>query len=224
MSSAQRYPLSWPENWKRTPASDRTRAPFSRSTSQENVVEEWRGGEKVSVVRRTARTQPLNASDAADRLERQLEALGASDAILSTNQQLRIDGRPKSNLAEPSDPGAAVYFKLNGKPRVLACDKWLRIADNIAALAAHIDAMRRIDRYGVGTLDQAFTGYVGLPSKGQTWRTTLGFPPDAIVTKAEVDHAFRERARAAHPDADGGSHDAMASLTQARAEGLAELS
>jgi len=223
MSSAQRYPLSWPENWKRTPARDRARAAFSRSTSSENLVEEWRNGQKVSVVRRTAHTTRLGASDAADRLERQLEALGASGAILSTNQPLRLDGRPKGNLADPSDPGAAVYFTLNGKPRVLACDKWDRVADNIAALAAHIDALRRIDRYGVGTLDQAFTGYVGLPSKGQTWRTTLGFQPDAVVTKAEIDHAFRERAREAHPDAPRGSHDAMASLTQARAEGLAEL-
>src|SRR4029453_7197693 len=86
MSSAQRYPLSWPENWKRTPARDRARAAFSRSTSSENLVEEWRNGQKVSVVRRTAHTTRLGASDAADRLERQLEALGASDAILSTNQ------------------------------------------------------------------------------------------------------------------------------------------
>jgi hypothetical protein len=34
------------------------------------------------------------------------------------------------------------------------------VADNIAAIAAHIDAIRRQDRYGVGTLDQAFAGYV----------------------------------------------------------------
>jgi hypothetical protein len=116
-----------------------------------------------------------------------------------------------------------VYFKLKGQDRVLACDVWTRVADNLTAIAHHIDAIRAIDRYGVGNLEQAFAGYTALPAKGQTWRTTLGFAPDQPVTREEVDAAFRERARSAHPDAEQGSHDAMASLTEARLEARKEL-
>jgi len=80
-----------------------------------------------------------------------------------------------------------------------------------------------VDRYGVGTLDQAFAGYAALPAKGSTWRTTLGFAPDERVSSDQIESAFRARARTAHPDIEGGSHDAMAALVTARQEGLAEL-
>ena len=106
---------------------------------------------------------------------------------------------------------------------MLACDTWTRLADNLAAVAAHVNALRAIERYGVGTVDQAFAGYDALPAKGATLRTTLGFAPDQTVTLDDVDAAFRSRAREAHPDAEKGSHDAMASLTAARIEAREEL-
>lgn len=222
--AVNRYPLAWPSGWPRTRPGDRKRATFAKSQARDATEQVWRDGAYREVHVKRRHVMELTSADAADRLERQLEALGADRAILSTNQQLRMDGRPKSNMLDPHDCGAAVYFNLNGKDMVLACDKWDRLADNIAALAAHIDALRRIDRYGVGSLDQAFAGYVGLPAKGQTWRTTLGFGPDEIVTVEMVERAFRERSKSAHPDIHGGSHDAMASLTSARAEARTALS
>lgn len=221
--TADRYPLTWPQGWPRTNARDRQRAAFTKSRMETVTDRKWDGQKHVDVPRQRRRTLDLNSSDAAERLEYQLDALGASDAILSTNQQLRLDGRPRADMGEPADPGAAVYFTLNRQPRCLACDKWDRVADNIAALAAHIDALRRIDRYGVGSLDQAFAGYAALPAKGQTWRTTLGFAPHETVSREMVERAFRERARTAHPDVHGGSHDAMASLTAAKAEAMEAL-
>jgi hypothetical protein len=145
------------------------------------------------------------------------------DFIVSTNLQTRLDGLPYSTAKEPADPGVAVYFRLKGADRVLACDSWDRVAGNLCAIAQHIDALRRIDRYGVGTLEQAFAGYAALPARGQTWRTTLGFAPDEAVTEERIHAAFRERAREAHPDVAGGSHEAMAALTEAKADALAEL-
>lgn len=218
--SVQRYPLAWPTGWKRTRY--RSRASFQKSETRKVERQSNRNGVPITVIERQTDSRRLNSVEAATRLERQIEALGATGAILSTNQELRLDGRPRAQ-SDPDDPGAAVYFKLNGRDHVLACDKWDRLADNIAALAAHIDALRRIDRYGVGDLQQAFAGYVGLPAKGETWRTTLGFATDASVTKDQIEQAFRERARTAHPDIHGGSHDAMASLTAAKAEALESL-
>jgi hypothetical protein len=200
--TAQRYPLAWPAGWARTPSLHRLPARFGqtiRRYSQDGQSSRRQSG-------------PLSVSTATGRLQGELDRLGARDPILSTNVKLRLDGMPRSDQAEPSDPGAAVYFALKGKPRTLACDRWLRVADNIAAIAAHIEAIRAVDRYGVGTLEQAFAGYAALPPAADCW-AVLGIAPNAGLE--EIEMAFRALARRAHPDA-GGSHDAMARLTAAR--------
>src|SRR5690606_23128990 len=120
------------------------------------------------------------------------------DCIVSSDLRLRMDGMPYANQSQPDDPGVAVYFKLNGRDRCLACDKWTRIADNIAAVAGHIEALRTIDRYGVGTLDQAFAGYTMLTSAPDDWWLVLGVPKHATLEQIEA--AWRDRVATAHPD------------------------
>lgn len=207
----QRYPLAWPTGWPRKK---------SRAAAKFRASESVRSGESYCT-----RSKPLDLSSALGRLEGEMRRLGVreGDWLISSDLKIRLDGMPYSNQAQPADPGVAVYFRLGRADRVLACDAWTRIADNVAAIAAHIECLRGIDRYGVGTMDQAFAGYQALPAKGTTWRTTLGFAPGQAVTLADVDQAFRARARTAHPDIAGGSHDAMASLTAARAEAVAEI-
>lgn len=188
---AQRFPLAWPPNWKRTPPAERRRAPF-RSHKAEVTV-----------------------AVAIDRLERELRLLDAPSAeILSTNVAVGLRGLPRSSGPEPSDPGVAVYFSLAGRDICMASDKWDRVADNIAAIAQHIDALRRIERYGVGRVEQAFAGYLALPEHVDDWRLILGVGDYATLD--QVDAAFLEQAKTAHPDMPGGSHDAMAKLTAAR--------
>lgn len=195
------YPLAWPLGWPR--ATSRRRANFSS-----------RGGN-------------LTISDGLNRLDGELRRLGVLNwnYILSSNLVLGQRGNPLANQAEPQDPGVAVYFKLKGKPRVLACDRWNRTADNMAAIAAHIDAIRRVDRYGVGTLDQAFAGYTPLPPPGADnrppWRKVLEVADP--VTPDAVQAAYRAKARQFHPDLPGGSHEAMAMLNEARDAALREL-
>lgn len=196
--NVQRYPLQWPDGWKRTLAASRQRAKFSKNRQQ------------------------LSVAQAIARLDLELGRLGAQYETLSTNVVLRLDGLPRSDQREPVDPGAAIYFLLAGKSVVLACDKWDRVADNIAAIAGHIEAMRAQERYGVGSLEQAFAGYAALPPKAEGWRAVLGFPPGARPTYDDIGLHYRDRARTAHPDA-GGSHDAMARLNAARAAALTEL-
>jgi len=207
--NAQRYPLSWPLGWPRAVAGSRRRADFGKT--DRTYGPPHADGTRTLHERRRS----LTASDAALRLEREIDRLGGADALLSTNLKLRLDGAPRSDQGEPSDPGAAVYFTLRGQAICLACDRWLRVADNIAALAAHIDALRRIERYGVGKIDQAFRGYLALPPTGIDWWIVLDVPPSATLD--QVDDAFRRKSRELHPDAVGGSHDAQARLSEARA-------
>jgi len=210
--TATRFPLSWPTGWKRTSPHLRQRAQFSRGGSS-------RFDTTANRMMRTS-PRPLTVSDALTRLSGELARLGATDEVLSTNVPVRLDGLPRSGQSEPTDPGAAVYFKLKGKPRCLACDKWTRVADNIAAIAQHIDALRRIDRYGVGTLEQAFAGYAALPPSATDWWIVLGVARESSIDAVEAAH--RRLMQAAHPDR-GGTHEAMAKLNAARDAARAEL-
>lgn len=213
MNEATRFPLSWPTGWRRTSSGQRVRATFRSSKQSSYVNTEGSTVRSVSV-------RALSVSDAIKRLAAELGRLGAREEILSMNVKTRLDGLPYSNQPEPTDPGAAVYFKLNGKPRALACDKWTRVADNIAAIAQHIDALRRIDRYGVGTLEQAFAGYAALPPAGGDWRSVFRFPNGATLSAVEA--RYRELARDQHPDR-GGDTVAMARLNAARDAARQEL-
>jgi len=209
-----RFPLTWPAGWKRTAAHARRRAPFHATRF---VSSESGGGYRTK--------EPLSVGGAMERLTDELRRLGVSRIVVSSNLRTRQDGRPFSQQARHlEDPGVAVYFSVKGAPRVLACDKWQSAAENIAAIAGHISAIRAQDRYGVGSLEQAFAGYAALPPQASAdWRIVLGFAAGAVLSRALVDERFRERARAAHPDA-GGSHNDMARLTEARAAAHRELS
>jgi hypothetical protein len=203
-----RYPLRWPAAWPRTAPRDRMRARFC-GTSR---------GETYSSKR------PLSMYEATNRLQLELDRLGADRVILSTNVELRLDGAPRSDRRAPEDPGAAVYFRLFGKDVVMACDKWDRVEDNVAAIAAHIECLRGIGRYGVGRLEQAFTGYLALPAPiacARPWQDVLELDRGAARSREEkledAKAAYRRLAKLHHPDT-GGSVEKMAELNVAMRE------
>lgn len=214
----QRFPLQWPTGWKRTPYAQRRRAAFYstrtvNSTGPDGSRSSWKQKESLSV------------GDAIERLMGELRRLGARGMVISSNLQVRQDGLPYAQQAKRlDDPGVAVYFRLNNSPRVLACDKWLSAAENIAAIAGHISAIRAQDRYGVGTLEQAFAGYTAIPQKtgGEDWRSEMGFKGDERPALTVIEDRYRQLARERHPDG-GGSHEAMARLNVARTSARKEL-
>ncbi len=194
------YPLTWPVAWPRARA--RQDAPFHK---------------RVGLVRGQTSKADLTMVDAREQLQRQLDLLGAREVLLSTNVELTLTGQPRSGRARPVDVGVACYFKLKGRDTVLACDKWTRVEDNIAAIAKHIEALRGQERWGVGSVEQAFTGYQALPAPlaKRHWTAVLGVAADA--TRDAINAAWREKAKAA-----GTNQDALMSANMARDEALAE--
>jgi hypothetical protein len=213
VESIPRYPLAWPLGWKR--AKQRQRAAFT-----ETVWTNGTTGDNAST--RSKRTKAVSMAAAVDRLERQLALLHGTEPTLSTNVRLNLRGIPYGD-EQPRDPGAAVYFAFKGRATVLACDKWERVADNVTAIANHIDAIRRVDRYGVGTIEQALEGYKALPADtAANWRGVLGFTSDERVTAEQVQGRFKQKAREVHPDL-GGNDVAMAHLNRARDFAMQEI-
>lgn len=204
------YPLSWPTGWQRTMPGWRRRAAFGKVREKQGFGGTYKSKGEITL------------NEARNRVIRELSLLGAENEILSTNLQLRLDGWPKGGQAQPSDPGAAIYFDYEGKATVLACDRWDRVEDNITALAKHIEAMRGMDRWGVGTVAQAFIGYQALPAPDPWWKT-LGLDgptSDASIIRS----AYAIASKTAHPDRPGGSHDKQARVNAARDEGLRLIS
>lgn len=187
----QSFPLCWPDGWKRTPSYQRQRAKFS------------------------SYKRDLSVMDGVARVIDELERLGVKrdDLVISTNVRTRLDGLPRSDQGNPTDPGAAVYWEKKGKRQCLAIDHYDRVSDNLAAIAATLDAMRSIERHGgAEILDRAFTGFTALPAPEQPWQV-LGVPMDA--NWETIRDAHRKLAMQHHPDR-GGDAGAMARINAAR--------
>ena len=204
--TTEAYPLAWPPGWKRTQV--RTRAKFVGRASK------WIQQDNAPMRHEAA--QALTIAQATQRVMDELRRFGVPDwnIIISSNLQLRQDGLPRSGQANPTDPGVAVYWT-KGKEgqRCMAIDRYDRVADNLAAIAATLDAMRAIERHGGATiLDRAFAGFKSLPAPEQPWQV-LGVSSQA--TTEEIDRAYRRLVSEHHPDRGGDQHT-MARINAAR--------
>lgn len=210
MSAPQRFPLQWPAHRPRKLSHQRASGKF------------------------TADKKPITMAVAVGRLDAELVRLGGVNPTLSTDVETNLNGTPRSGRS-PADPGVCLYFSLKGKPIALACDTYSKVEQNVAALAAHIDATRAIARQGVATAAEMLEAFAALPPPAgsaspllRPWREVFGLQP---TFPAGVDHVdaltilnsrFRDRAGKAHPD-QGGSDAAMAELTAARDAAKKEL-
>lgn len=157
-----------------------------------------------------------------------------NQALLNVQAELKRFGndtnRPVSNIVissdytlgspQPKDPGVAVYFTWEEQQVCIPVDCYLRIEANLQAISLIIEAQRAMNRHGGLHIVRAqFRGLTGLPgpAAGEPWWKTLGLRANA--TADQIDEAYREKAKAAHPDKPGGSHDAMARLNAARDAG-----
>lgn len=196
------YPLQWPHGWPRARA--RKHGHFGKTTQP--AGQSWKS------------KTDLTMDDAMKRVKLEIGRLGidtADDMIVSTNLRLNLRGLPRADQGEPSDPGVAVYFqKRNAPMRVIAIDAYHRVRDNLAAVAATLEAMRSIERHGgAQVLERAFEGFAALTAPGKTWWDVLEVRPDSPADVIEAN--YRRLARDRHPDR-GGSQELMAELNTAR--------
>jgi hypothetical protein len=121
---------------------------------------------------------------------------------------------------EPKDPGVAMYWreKESGADRVIAIDVYDRAADNLAAIAATLEAMRAIDRHGGATiLNRAFTGFTALPPPADCWKE-LGLGLNA--SEDAIDAAWKKRIRECRRTHPHGDHPSEGAINAARDEAL----
>jgi hypothetical protein len=148
-------------------------------------------------------------------IERELEIWRIRQFIVSRNHQRIFAG----------DPGAAVWWQDRRRElRVLACDKYQKLADNLHAIRLTLEAMRALERWGAYTAEQAAEGArLMLPppaDDGPAWWDVLGVPREWPLDAIEA--VALTKIEKAHPDR-GGSHDQVAALNAARDAARKEL-
>lgn len=209
MAEITASPLCWPNGWRRTRS--RSTAKFRKGTGG------WKGAPSAQTYQSAKRVE---VGDGVTRVLAELKTMGIPswNVIISSDLKLRNDGLPYSTQATAHlDPGVAVYWKdAKEQRRCMAIDRYDRIADNLAAIAATIEAMRAIERHGgAEILDRAFTGFAALPAPAEQVKPHELLGVNERATREEIEYAYRRLAMQFHPDR-GGSGEEMSKYNAAR--------
>lgn len=136
-----------------------------------------------------------------DLLGRELRHLAARNAVIlvdCTPDDIRIDGTmPKAN-ARVGYPGVVVAFDSTHGPLKYVADTFDHWQDNVRAIALGLEALRKVDRYGITSRGEQYTGWAQLPSGIET--------PAARMT---VDDAWRFLAEHGGPWTESGPTEWM---------------
>jgi len=188
----------------------------------------------------TRRPSPFSATwpQTIGLLQREVDQLGAHELVVElgmTETDIRTDGWPRAN-ARASHPGVAISFTTRRQgPLRFATDVFNHWQDNLRAVALGLEALRRVDRYGITKSGEQYRGWRALPARAASNGNGFGSKEEAaafIVAAAGIAPvpdeirkvidvptyragAFRLAAKRLHPDA-GGDPSEFARLEAAR--------
>jgi hypothetical protein len=158
-----------------------------------------------------------------DMLDRELRALKAEDIVLEldvTEDQIRLDGSLRAQ-ARTKSPAVALSFQSKHGPLRYSCDKFTKWEHNVRAIAVGLENLRRLDRYGIASRGEQYTGYKALPSATaigpvvteaeakETLYRLGGFGPKHSIRSDPpmIASVYKEALRRTHPDAGGDAAD-----------------
>lgn len=205
-------------------------------------IKVWPDGWRDTGRKRTGSPFRATYTDTLQILDRELDALAAREAFLqvdATDRDVRIDGQLRAD-ARVGHPGVILTIDTKQLGTLTyACDRfngWYSRPgwqENLRAIALGLEALRKVERYGIAERGQQYAGYRELPSgiampaamtvddaarllvdHGE-WGGEPGDPQDLIDDPEIAAAYFRHAAKKAHPDA-GGDPAVFRRLTEAR--------
>jgi hypothetical protein len=103
----------------------------------------------------------LTTMDSAYELFNELEKMGVKECMISSSMTTK-DCVPVGS--EPSDPGVSVWFVLDNRTYVIACDTYTKVKWNLRAIGVTVASMRTIGRHGATEMMlQALNSFTSLP-------------------------------------------------------------
>lgn len=159
-------------------------------------------------------------------LERECRHLGAREVVIQlavAESDIRIDGTYPKASARIDHPGVIVSFESKHGPLRYSTDTFTNWLDNLRAIALGLEALRKVDRYGIGRGGEQYQGWNALPpgmpmGAAMTFEDAcrvLGLDPTLAVGGEAVRQAFKHLSKTHHPDA-GGDPEEFRSLVTAR--------
>lgn len=193
-------------------------------------IVEWPG--PMTKVRQDS---PFSAAynDTLELLDRELRHLAAKNIIMQLaydEGDIRLDGRPRAR-AFMRHPGVIITFNSKFGPLSYSTDLYKDWEANLRAIALALEALRRVDRYGVSKQGSQYQGYKRLDAGA----TTNGFQTVEEAAEFIAGHcaelngsqiagstevfkiAYKVAAQKTHPDMEGGDEEAFKKLQEAAA-------
>jgi hypothetical protein len=148
-----------------------------------------------------------------------------------SESQIRLDGYPYAS-AKPDHPGVILSIESKWGPLRYPCDTFDSWQDNVRAIALALEALRKVDRYGVTKRGEQYAGWRALPPAGASTvnMTTEEAATILVRTAGAVGSAAHSRvlsdaglarklylraAKLSHPDS-GGAPGAFERLSDAK--------
>jgi hypothetical protein len=185
-------------------------------------------------------------SDTLEVLDRELWFLDAEHVVIEVDvpeRAIRIDGMLRAD-AKAASPAVRLAFDSKHGPLQYATDRFIRPSwqrkgaredwqHNLRAIALGLEALRKVDRYGITKRGEQYAGWKALPPGGgipmpaamtveQAARLLVdtaavpGVSPDQVIRFADARRdVYRQAAKVAHPDR-GGDAAVFARLQEAR--------
>lgn len=176
---------------------------------------QWEGPSTPPDQRRSRYSFKAGYPDTIRRLGHELAALDVDEAVIEAGfreQDLRLDGLPRTNARQPTHPGIRVAFTGRHGPLIYATDAYDVWHHNLRAIALGLEALRAVDRYGITRRGEQYRGFaaIGAAPPADPWRDALRrlgelarVPVPTALTEADIDGTYRAAARYCHPDAGG---------------------
>jgi len=165
-------------------------------------------------------------------LARELRMLDAEGIVVELNfrpEYFRLDGLPRANASADS-PAVRVTFRSRWGPLRYETAEYRSWQDNVRAIALSMEALRKVDRYGVSKRGEQYRGWRQLTAGSTAAEDSVVTSGQAVaVVHREVEDlydledvagafqadAIREALRRSHPDR-GGSGEKFRMIMRAR--------
>lgn len=178
---------------------------------------QFRALESFPGERHRTKPTPFRAGyqDTLNLLDTELRNLGARNVVIQIDVgpgEIRLDGMPRSD-ARPRSPAVVISFEGKAGPLQYPCCAFSDWRDNIRAIALALEALRKVDRYGVTKNKEQYKGWARLdppaPSSDSFTAETAadylgqltGVPPgDLLRSREAFADAFKTAKTITHPD------------------------
>lgn len=148
-------------------------------------------------------------------LDRELRHLGGGHRgaptvleIALREKDFRVDGLPRA-AARPSHPGVILNIETaQFGPLRYPCDRFNNWQDNLRAIALALEALRKVDRYGVTKHGEQYAGWKAIEARGSQCPTADAAERALRLVAGDMHgdlgRVVRTARAKAHPDRNGG--------------------